>query len=225
MDEISVIRAHSSSDKVYDNLSKYYSKYIPMDIDRLFNSLANELNKFMQGEEALSEIKYLLSEIKDIDIFDISYETILLDFGESYDNNIRLSLLIPRIIRIRKDLYRIAYYLSSDIIEDKIPDYHVHELFHLAYYIVRDNPICNFYADLTTYLNGDNVDRFYNEMELLDAVSNILEGKYVSYVDVFNMQFTLDKSHKKEIDYILNRFIEKPKELEKSDNYDNNKIE
>ena len=207
-------------DKVFNNISSEYYNYVPEELDEKLTNLVNLLEEYLVHQTRLDEIKSIMKDLPSISFLDKEITPKLIDFNDNSETNMRLSIMLPKIAKLRMQVFKIAYNICQDIIEEKITDAKVHENFHLALGILYNNPIENFYADLTIYLSDYHLDRFYNELELYNIVSSILDGKEISEEVISQLEYKLDKSHKKEIEYIKKRFIPKTKQLERGKNND-----
>ena len=205
--ELNQIRRNKSSDLVFNAFTLEYSKYIPEDLDLEFTNLINNLYEYHTNQT--NTIPLIKANLKNINIDRINFnvKTKLIDFNGNAETNYRLSILLPKIVKMRLLAYQKAYYISGDIILGDIPDYKLYEDFLLSYKVMETKPLANFYADLRIYLNDNNLNRFYNECELLDLVIKALEGEKISLPEIEQLESKLSGKDGLILDYLKTRFI------------------
>lgn len=205
--ELNQIRRNKSSDLVFNAFTLEYSKYIPEDIDLEFTNLINNLYEYHTYQSDI--IPLIKMNFKNININRINFnvKTKLIDFNGNGETNYRLSILLPRIVKMRLLAYQKAYYLGTDIVLGNIPDYKLYEDYLLSIKVMENKPLANFYADLRIYINDDNLNRFYNECEFLDLIIKSLEGEKISKEEIEQFESKLSGKDDLILDYLKNRFI------------------
>lgn len=216
MENEPIQKSDSYSDEVYNELTNEYSKYIPRNIDKIFVDLMNHITKYNKYQgRFINLIKDDLKQIDDISCLNTKVRTKYLDFKGLPEENLRLSILLPKIIKLRQLAYQKAYYLASDIILNKMSDYHLHEDFLLAYNTINELDIDNFYVDLRIYNTEQTIDRYFDECALIDLICDALSGKDISIDTIENLEHNLYKMHNKIFEYLKRRYVKSNKILEK----------
>ncbi len=206
----------SSEDMVYFSFITEYGKYIPNDLDKTFSNLMNNIDEYNKYQgNYINLIKENLKLIDNIDFLDTKVTNNYIDFNGRPEENLRLSMLLPKIIKLRQIAYKKAYFLASDLVLGNIPDYELHEDFLLANKVIRELPLENFYADLRIYYTENTIDRFFNECFLIDLVCNALNGKSIALDSVNELEHNLYKIHTNIFDYLKRRYVKRNKILEK----------
>ncbi len=216
MDAEPIRTSGKCTDEVYERFIEEYSKYIPENIDLLFSNLLNYLyeNNINNGQYTIV-IKNTLKELINVDIFDEVIEEKYIDFKDNAETNYRLSILLPMIVKFRMLTYKKAYDLASKIVLGNIPDYKSYEDLNLARIVLIENPITNFYVDLTSYLSEESLERFYNECTMLNLINNALEGKGITLEDIEKIDKNVYKLHSRTFEYLNNRFVQRNRFLER----------
>ena len=215
MDAEPIRTSGKCADMVYERFIEEYSKYIPEDIDLLFSNLMNYIKENnLNNGQYIDFIKSTLKELLNVNL-DFNIEEKYINFNDNTETNYRLSILLPIIVKLRSLTYKKAFTLASEIVEGNIPDYKLYEDLNLAHNVILENPVTNFYADLTTYLSDDTIDRFYNECAMLNIVINALEGKKITLEQIDSIDKSVYKLHSRTFEYLKRRFVKRNKILEK----------
>lgn len=206
----------SSEDIVYFSFITEYGKYIPNDLDKIFSSLVNNIEEYNRYQgNYINLIKDNLKSIDSIDFLDTKVRNEYIDFNGNPEENLRLSMLLPKIIKLRQIAYKKAYFLASDLVLGNIPDYKLHEDFLLANKVIRELSLENFYADLRIYYSENTIDRFSYESALIDLVYDALNGKSITLDKLNELEHNLYKIHTNIFDYLKRRYVKRNKILEK----------
>ena len=193
------------SDKVYDLFTLEYTKYIPQKEDQVFSNLMNNIRDYNMYEGTyINLIKQNLNELQDISFLNNKVSSKLISFSNNKDFNIRLSILLAYIVKIRILAYQIAYKLATILVNEQELDYKLHEDFHLAYKVIVENPVFNFYADLVIY---SNIDRFFNECIMLELICDALIGKDIALDSIKNFDYNTRQLHQETFNYLEKRYI------------------
>ena len=94
----------SSEDMVYFSFITEYGKYIPNDLDKTFSNLMNNIDEYNKYQgNYINLIKENLKLIDNIDFLDTKVTNNYIDFNGRPEENLRLSMLLPKIIKLRQD--------------------------------------------------------------------------------------------------------------------------
>ena len=89
-------------DSVYDRFTLEYTKFIPQKEDQIFSDLMNNIRDFYMYEGTyINLIKQNLNELQDISFLNNKISSKLIPFTNDKDLNIRLSILLVYIVKIR----------------------------------------------------------------------------------------------------------------------------
>ena len=213
---------NNTSDVIYNNITNYYNGFIGEDYDKLFCDLIEVLEDNTTKEEKQKLLPSLLSKISDIEFLSADIPIELIDFKASPELNLRLSIMINKIIKLRQKVYQKAYYIAQNLVEQKDTDSKILEDLKLGIEVILECSIENFYADLTIYLSDEHLDRFYNELDLIDITIAALNGEEISQNTVDNLSYRLNNTHQKEISYLKSRFVNPKLTMKRGNNNDNN---
>lgn len=192
-------------DSVYDRFTLEYTKFIPQKEDQIFSDLMNNIRDFYMYEGTyINLIKQNLNELQDISFLNNKISSKLIPFTNDKDLNIRLSILLVYIVKIRILAYQIAYKLATILASEQELDYKLHEDFHLAYKVIEENPTFNFYADLVIYFN---TDRFFNECIMLELICDALMGKDIKLYSINNFDYNTRQLHQETFNYLEKRYV------------------
>ena len=211
-----VNRIEYSEDPVYFAFITEYSKYISPEVDEIFVCLINNIIDYIEYQgNYINLIKDSLPKANISDL-DINFKEEMINFNGTPEENLRLSILLPKIIKLRALIYKKAYYLASDIVLGRLPDNKLQEDIILANMVLKDLTLENFYADLVTYNTEESIERFYSECKLIDLIIKALDGEALSIEQVSSLEHDLYKMHKDIFGYLKMRYIKRNSVLEKS---------
>ena len=214
--EIEPIQRYGSlDDEVYYSFIIEYGKYIPTTLDEIFTDLMNNVQEYnIYHGNYINLVKNDLKRIGNIDVLDTLVNEEYIDFNGTGEVNLRLSMLLPKIVKLRQIAYKKTYDLASVLVLEEVPDFRLYENYILASDTIKELSFENFYADLRIYNTEETISRFYDEALLIDIVCNALNGKDISLEEVNTLEHNLYKIHTNIFNYLKERYVRRNKTLE-----------
>lgn len=209
---VSYVKKNVTIDMIYNRLVVEYSSIFHQRSDQHFTLLMNLIHDYLlyQNEKTKDMIRNLLIKIlknREDELLDITYHPSIINFSSEKKTNEGLKRFIPTFIKIRQLAYHNAYILASKLVEEEIPDTEIYEDFNLLSHLLSKFTFENFYADIAIYKEKENLERFYQECDLLDMIVAIIKKESISGKRFEELESFFGENEQKLFGYLKKRFL------------------